>query len=82
MLSTSISISSSPFVDEERQREEEALLSQKERERDKMGLGGHWVPPTQLNGMEGPTRSGGVKSWSGWSAAREEDAARGHDGFL
>lgn len=62
---------------QERQREEEALASRKERERDKTGgLGNHWVPPSSVAGMEGPTRSGGLHHWSGWSAAREEDAAR------
>lgn len=60
---------------EEQKREREAEEARKEKERDKTGgLGGHWVPPSSVAGSpDGPTRSGGIHHWAGWSAARDED---------
>ena len=60
---------------EEQKKQKEAEEARKEKERDKTGgLGGHWVKASNFSGApDGPTRSGGIHSWSGWSAARGED---------
>ena len=53
-----------------------SISKSQEKERDKTGgLGGHWVPPSNLSSPEGPTRSGGINHWSGWSAARDDDVS-------
>eukprot|EP00435_Cladocopium_sp_Y103_P026456 s1982_g6.t1 len=59
----------------EKERQKRPARTYWEKERDKTGgLGGHWVPPSSFAGSpEGPTRSGGIHHWAGWSAARDED---------